>query len=80
MENGVKLACFVRSEWRGPRGGRLEEWYWFFTVPLVYSVWYKAADRYGNKNGLSKEQFFREQVELARRYHTEQRAILAPHT
>jgi len=79
MENEVKLSCFVRSEWRGPRGGRLEEWWWFFTVPLVYSVWYRPTDRYGNRGTKTKEEFFQEQYEIAKRYHDEQRAILGSH-
>jgi hypothetical protein len=40
------------------------EWWWFFSIPYEFSVWYKPRE----KNQISIRQFFDQQIQLAEEY------------
>lgn len=60
MEGLEPLRCYVRRQRLYRRGARPSDWLWFFTLPLVYSVWWRDD---GTK---TVDQFLLEQAELAR--------------
>ena len=61
----VELRCYVRRVMRYNRGAPGRRWLWFFTDPLVYSVWWL------DDGTLTAERFLAEQTELARAHRLE---------
>jgi len=56
------MRAYVTKKWYGQRGGRMSQWWWFFTDPFEFSVFWQPD---GKK---TMEEFRDEQVAAVRAY------------
>jgi hypothetical protein len=57
------MRAYVVRQYR-PVSHTHTEWWWFFTIPFVFSVWYKPGGRYPK----TMEQYLEEQTAKVRAY------------